>query len=174
MTNATGHGPDHAGHDHDHAGHGDDQEHGHGHGHGHGHDDEHGQVGGIRRRFGHGHGHGHGHHDAAVTDDLAMTTAAGIRASIIGLIGLLATALVQLALVGLTGSVALLSDTGQCAGAAAEIDGVIAGTSTAEGGQAGVDAVATAESHQSGESVVAPRVRHDTVPVRSMARRLMP
>ena len=67
------------------------QAHGHGsHGHGQGHDDEHGQVGGIRRRFGHGHGHGHGHHDAAVTDDLAMTTAAGIRASIIGLIGLLA------------------------------------------------------------------------------------
>ena len=27
MTNATGHGPDHAGHDHDHAGHGDDQKH---------------------------------------------------------------------------------------------------------------------------------------------------
>ncbi|MBL0003458.1 MAG: hypothetical protein IPP00_05560 [Actinomycetales bacterium] len=25
MTNATGHGPDHAGHDHDHAGHGDDR-----------------------------------------------------------------------------------------------------------------------------------------------------
>jgi cation diffusion facilitator family transporter len=40
-----------------------------------------------------------------------MTTAAGIRASVIGLIGLLATALIQLALVGLTGSVALLSDT---------------------------------------------------------------
>ena len=118
MTNATGHGPDHAGHDHDHAGHGDDQKHerdeqkhGHDDEQKHGHDEEHGQVGGIRRRFGQGHGHGHGHHDAAVTDDLAMTTAAGIRASIIGLIGLLATALVQLALVGLTGSVALLSDT---------------------------------------------------------------
>jgi cation diffusion facilitator family transporter len=121
MTNATGHGPDHAGHDHDHgghgdehaghAGHGDEEKHGHDDEQKHGHDDEHGQVGGIRRRFGHGHGHGHGHHDAAVTDDLAMTTAAGIRASIIGLIGLLATALVQLALVGLTGSVALLSDT---------------------------------------------------------------
>ena len=108
MTNTTGHGPDHAGHDHDHGGHGGEHA-GHAghdeHGHGHGHDEEHGHVGGIRRRFGHGHGHGHGHHDAAVTDDLAMTTAAGIRASIIGLIGL------QLALVGLTGSVALLSDT---------------------------------------------------------------
>ena len=63
---------------------------------------------------------------------------------------------------------------GQCAGAAAEVDRVIAGSSTTEGGQAGVDAVATAERHQSGESVIAPRVRHDTVPVRSMPRRLMP
>ena len=72
-------------------------EHGGGSGHGHGR--------------GHGHGHGHGHHDSAMLDDLAMTTAAGIRASVIGLLGLLATALFQLALVGFTGSVALLSDT---------------------------------------------------------------
>lgn len=119
MTTATGRAPDddhgyereHE-HDHDH-----DHDHGHdGHGHGHGHErdeHDHGQAGGIRRRLGvgHGHGHGHGHHDAAADDDLAMTTAAGIRASVIGLIGLLATALIQLALFGLTGSVALLSDT---------------------------------------------------------------
>lgn len=78
-------------------------EHGGGSGYGHGHGHGHGR--------GHGHGHGHGHHDSAMVDDLAMTTAAGIRASVIGLLGLLATALFQLALVGLTGSVALLSDT---------------------------------------------------------------
>lgn len=78
-------------------------EHGGGSGYGHGHGHGHGR--------GHGHGHGHGHHDSAMVDDLAMTTAAGIRASVIGLLGLLATALFQLALVGFTGSVALLSDT---------------------------------------------------------------
>lgn len=82
-----------------------DADHSHLPGHGHGH----GQ--GNSRGHTHGHSHGHGHHDAATVDNLAMTTAAGIRASVIGLLGLLATALLQLALVGLTGSVALLSDT---------------------------------------------------------------
>lgn len=60
---------------------------------------------------GHGHGHGHSHDPAYLLDDIATTTAAGIRATVIGLIGLLATALTQLVIVTFTGSVALLSDT---------------------------------------------------------------
>ena len=60
---------------------------------------------------GHGHGHGHSHDPAYLLDDIATTTAAGIRATVIGLIGLLATALTQLVMVTFTGSVALLSDT---------------------------------------------------------------
>lgn len=55
--------------------------------------------------------HSHSHDPADLIDDVLATTAAGIRAVKIGLLGLVATALVQVALVGVTGSVALLSDT---------------------------------------------------------------
>ena len=75
--------------------------HGHTNTHEHGHERGHGRT----------HGHGH-HHDAAhLLDDIATTTSAGIHATVVGLVGLLVTALVQLALVAVTGSVALLSDT---------------------------------------------------------------
>ena len=57
------------------------------------------------------HAHDQSHDPAYLLDDIATTTAAGIRATVIGLIGLLATAVTQLVLVTFTGSVALLSDT---------------------------------------------------------------
>ena len=99
-------------HDHEHhATHGHPHDHDHEHGHTHGDEADAHLVHAGLAHGGHGHG-GHGHsHDAALTDDLLMSTSAGIRASVIGLLGLLATAIVQLVLVGLTGSVALLSDT---------------------------------------------------------------
>lgn len=62
--------------------------------------------------YSHDHGHSHDHGELLdELDDLASTTRDGIRAVLIGLIGLLATALLQLILVSVTGSVALLSDT---------------------------------------------------------------
>jgi cation diffusion facilitator family transporter len=79
---------------------------GHAHPHEHGPAATHGSPG-----HAHPHEHGHSHDHAQFLDDIAATTAAGIRATVIGLMGLLATALVQLALVAVTGSVALLSDT---------------------------------------------------------------
>src|SRR5215204_2293793 len=62
---------------------------------------------------GHGHGHGHGHsHDAADSVDSALEASAdGIRAVKISLVVLLATSLLQVAVVVLTQSVALLADT---------------------------------------------------------------
>jgi len=92
-------------HDHDH-------EHGHDHGHGHGH----------------GHGHERGHrtglwaslihaltphsHDATDSVDSALESSArGVRAVKVGLVGLGVTALLQLAVVSASGSVALLADT---------------------------------------------------------------
>ncbi|WP_228489196.1 cation diffusion facilitator family transporter [Raineyella fluvialis] len=101
-------------HDHEHGhGHGLEHEHGHGHGHGHGH------------QHGHGHGHEHGgvrgflyetfvphSHDAADRiDDALEGSAEGIRAVRISLVLMLATAVVQAAVVVVSGSVALLADT---------------------------------------------------------------
>jgi cation diffusion facilitator family transporter len=110
-----------------------------GHGHQHAHPDDHGHGGGGRDHRGashaghrhedHGHGHGgHDHpgglkglvlrvvrphsHDAADSLDSAVESSAeGIRALKVSLLVLLATALTQLAIVLLTGSVALLADT---------------------------------------------------------------
>lgn len=110
-----GHGHDH-GHDHDHP-HGD-----HGHGHGHDHDHTHGAHGD------HDHAHGHSHapglkgwlhelfvphsHDSADSIDAALESSAqGIRAVKISLLGLGTTSLFQLAIVLVSGSVALLADT---------------------------------------------------------------
>ncbi|TMR17364.1 cation transporter [Nonomuraea turkmeniaca] len=92
------------------------REHGHGHGHAHGH--------------GHGHGHGYGggairslwsgvrhlftphSHDASDSLDEALESSAeGIRALKISLIGLGVTALLQVVIVAISGSVALLADT---------------------------------------------------------------
>ncbi len=77
----------------------------------HQHDDDHSDEHVPGQGHGHGHGHGHSHDPADLLDDLAATTSAGIRAVVVGLVGLLVTALIQLALVTVTGSVALLSDT---------------------------------------------------------------
>jgi cation diffusion facilitator family transporter len=85
---------EHGGHDHD--GH-DDEKHDHaGHSHGHHHgDDEHG-----------GHGHTHG-----VIDPTIATTDRGIWAIKWSFVGLMATALFQVVIVAISGSVALLADT---------------------------------------------------------------
>jgi cation diffusion facilitator family transporter len=125
--------------DHDHDGHGHDgHDHdGHDHGHDHGHDG-HGHDG--HDHDGHDHGHDHGHdghdhdhdghshptgikgffyglfvphsHDAADSIDDAMEASGqGIRAVKVSLVGLAATASLQLAVVLVSGSVALLADT---------------------------------------------------------------
>jgi cation diffusion facilitator family transporter len=57
------------------------------------------------------HGHGHGHDYADRVDDALADSATGIRAVKISLIALAATAIVQLVIVGFSGSVALLADT---------------------------------------------------------------
>ena len=110
------HDHDHGDHDHDHGGHGGHGGHGHDHGHGgHDHDHDHG---------GHDHDHDHGglrgliggvfsphSHDAADSVDAALTASAeGIRALKISLAALGLTAVLQLALVASSGSVALLGD----------------------------------------------------------------
>lgn len=84
-------------HDHDH-----EHEHDHGHGHGHEHEHEHGH--------GHGHGLGHSHDHTRVDPDLARS-ADGIRAVKLSLVGLLLTAALQVVVVLVSGSVALLADT---------------------------------------------------------------
>jgi cation diffusion facilitator family transporter len=111
-------------------GHGHGQEHGHDAGHGHGHDDGHGPD----HDAGHGHGHdhdaGHGHehtrglrgmlreffvphtHDPAdAVDDALEASAQGVRALKISLFILLGTTVLQLLVVLVSGSVALLADT---------------------------------------------------------------
>ena len=119
-----GHGRDHGQpdpHSHDHK-----DSHGHGHGEGHGHDKGHGHGHGE----GHGHDHGDGHshpgglrgalleifrphsHDAAdSTDDALESSAEGIRALKVSLVALMVTALLQVGVFAVSGSVALLADT---------------------------------------------------------------
>jgi cation diffusion facilitator family transporter len=108
----------HRGHDD----HGHDDDHGHGHGHGHDHGHEHGHD------DDHGHSHGHEHarglkgllrsivtpHSHDTSDTIATTLEAtdeGIRALKISLAGLAATAVLQVFVVAISGSVALLADT---------------------------------------------------------------
>ena len=112
-------------HDHDHG------DHGHGHGpHAHGDDHQHGHEH-DHRRGSHGHDHGdggHSHpgglrgavleifrphsHDAADSIDAALESdQRGIRAVKISFAALMVTAVVQLLIVAVTGSVALLADT---------------------------------------------------------------
>jgi cation diffusion facilitator family transporter len=83
-----------------------DQDHGHGHGHGHESHRRQGLVGAIRHLLApHGHGHGHG------GDDATTASGDGMRALAISLAGLGGTAALQLVVVALSGSVALLADT---------------------------------------------------------------
>ena len=80
----------------------DDHDHG---AHGHGHDDApgHGDGGG-------GHGHGGGGHDHASMDPELLRNRRGVRAVWVSVVGLGATALLQLVVVGLSGSSALFAD----------------------------------------------------------------
>ena len=82
-------------------------DHGHGHGHGHGHAGWGGRFGAAMREVFAPHSH-----DAADSIDGALeSSAAGIRAVKISLVALGVTAVVQLVIVLISGSVALLADT---------------------------------------------------------------
>lgn len=94
--------------DHDHA-HGDGAGHDHGHGHDHAHGDGHHH--GHDHHHGHGHAHGDGHgHTHGLVDPSIKRSRAGIRAVLISLAVLGATAVVQTLIYVATGSVALLAD----------------------------------------------------------------
>src|SRR5947207_12254141 len=82
-------------HDHDHS-HGAADHHGHSHGHG---------------QRGHFHGHGKHGHTHGVVDASITTTAQGLWAVKWSFIGLMATAVLQLVVVFISGSIALLADT---------------------------------------------------------------
>ena len=86
-----GHEAEHDGHDHRH-----DREHGH----------EHGPLGWLTGLFG-----GHSHDAADSVDDALEGSAEGIRAVKLSLVGLGITAVLQLVVVAISGSVALLADT---------------------------------------------------------------
>ncbi|WP_328992716.1 cation diffusion facilitator family transporter [Kribbella sp. NBC_01245] len=77
----------------------------HGHGHGHGH-----EVGGVWRRLG-AMFRPHSHDAADSIDDAIESSAAGIRAVKVSLVALAITATLQLVIVAISGSVALLADT---------------------------------------------------------------
>jgi cation diffusion facilitator family transporter len=82
---------------------------GHGHGHGHGHGDE-AAPGSWWQRLGHA-VRPHSHDAADSIDNAIESSAAGIRAVKISLVALAVTAGLQLAVVAISGSVALLADT---------------------------------------------------------------
>lgn len=90
-------------HEHEH-------EHGHGHGHGHEHEHEHEQGSGWWGRLTHT-VTPHSHDSADSVDSALESSARGIRAVKISLVGLGITALLQLIVVLVSGSVALLADT---------------------------------------------------------------
>ena len=101
MTHESDPTADDGGHRHDHGGHGHDHNHGvHGHSH-----SGHGRFGAIRQLF-----LPHSHDAADSIDDALESSAAGIRAVKISLVALGITALIQLVIVGISGSVALLAD----------------------------------------------------------------
>jgi cation diffusion facilitator family transporter len=99
------HGHEHAATEHD--------EHAHGHGHGHGHDatvHEHEHRGGLLgfvEKVGLLHGHSH----AVSTDNALESSEKGIRIVKVSLVLLAATAVFQIVIVAISGSVALLADT---------------------------------------------------------------
>ncbi|MBA2363440.1 MAG: cation diffusion facilitator family transporter, partial [Chloroflexia bacterium] len=89
----------HEEHDHNHPHHGGhDQEHQH----------EHGRLGWLRELLPWGHGHSHGEQNV---DSALETSERGIWALKVSLVGLGATALFQVVIVLISGSVALLADT---------------------------------------------------------------
>ncbi len=94
------------GHNHNHAT--DEHDHDHSHDHGHGHHHDHGRFGWLRELLPWGHGHTHGE---ASVDTALETSKRGIRALKISLTGLGVTAALQLVIVLVSGSVALLADT---------------------------------------------------------------
>ncbi|OZM70676.1 cation diffusion facilitator family transporter [Amycolatopsis antarctica] len=87
---------------HDHAEH-----HGHGHGHGHGHQ---GPLGSLWSQVKHA-VTPHSHDSADIVDSTLEASARGMRALWISFAGLMVTAVAQLAVVAVSGSVALLGDT---------------------------------------------------------------
>ena len=102
------HGDDHS-HDHDGHDHGHDHGHGHGHGHGHDHDHDHSWWERIASAL---HIPGYSHEHASVASEEAFFTHnLGIRTVWIALVILLVTSLLQIGVVALSGSVALLGDT---------------------------------------------------------------
>lgn len=100
----------HGQHDHGHShGHGDSHGHSHGHGHDHDHDHGSGLWGWINTIF---HLHGHSHQQAALATDRAfMRNEDGIRTVWLALAALALTSIIQIFIVWLSGSVALLADT---------------------------------------------------------------
>ncbi|MET1020586.1 MAG: cation diffusion facilitator family transporter [Arthrobacter sp.] len=96
------------GHDHPHDGLGHDHDHDHGHGPGHDHGQTHasGLKGWLHELF-----VPHSHDAADSIDEALESSAQGIRAVKVSLLGLGATSLFQLAIVLISGSVALLADT---------------------------------------------------------------
>ena len=98
---------DHYEHGHDHApapGHHDHDQHGHGHGH------DHGSATGVLSKLKHlVVPHSHDHSEAIQSAD--ESSEVGIRAAWTGLAGMMATAVAQLVIVALSGSIALLADT---------------------------------------------------------------
>ena len=94
-----------AGDEHDESLHGD---HDHDHGHRHDHPHAHGRLGWLRELLPFGHGHSHGERNI---DDALESSERGIWALKVSLFGLGATALFQVAIVLISGSVALLADT---------------------------------------------------------------
>jgi cation diffusion facilitator family transporter len=95
-------------HHHDHDGHRHDHDHAHDHNHGHDHGYQHGTGlrGVVREMF-----VPHSHDPADSVDDALESSAQGIRAVKLSLLALGVTALFQLAIVALSGSVALAADT---------------------------------------------------------------
>ena len=101
MTGAPGHGHEHHGHDH---------EHHHGHDHEHHHDHDHEHRGGLRGLL-RGVFVPHSHDSSEAIDDALEASSQGVRAVKLSLVILGLTALLQILVVIISGSVALLADT---------------------------------------------------------------
>lgn len=86
------------------------RDHHHGHGHGHDHDHEHGHRSGKLTALWHAI-RPHSHNATDAVDTAAQASAAGLRAAWVGLAGMTATAVLQLGIVAISGSIALLADT---------------------------------------------------------------
>ena len=99
-------------------------DHGHGHGHGHGHEDGHGHGDHGHDHGDHDHDHGtgvwakvkhmlvpHSHDSNEAIQTAEESSADGIRAAWIGLAGMGITAVLQMFIVAISGSIALLADT---------------------------------------------------------------